>query len=84
MICGRLDGKNLPGDFSTWCARQLNRNRQSRFFKPEIEVIQPAGLNLDDDLIRAGLRPGQVAQFEFPRFAVGDELDGFHAGEGNA
>src|SRR5439155_18311178 len=72
--------QNSPRDFAAGRARKFDRHRQTRFFEPEIEMLQPASLDLDDDLIGRGLRFRQIAQFEFSRRAMGDKLDGFHAG----
>jgi hypothetical protein len=49
------DGANLPGDFSAGCARKGDWNWQATFFKPEIETVQTAGLDLHNNLVRAGL-----------------------------
>ncbi len=49
------------------------------FFQPKIEMIQAAGLHLHHHFISSGLGFGQIAKFKFPRRAVGDELDRFHA-----
>ena len=53
-------------------------HRQGGFFEPEVEMIQAAALDLDDDFVRRGLRFGQITKFKFPRLAVGDELGGLH------
>lgn len=63
-----------PGNFTTESAGQLNWNGQASRFCPEIDMIKAAALNLDDGFIGSGDRIRNIAQFEFSRGAVGDEL----------
>ena len=42
-------------------------------------MIQAAALYLNDSVIGAGTGIGHIAQFEFARRTMGDELEGFHS-----
>jgi len=74
----RANLHDFAGDFTARRAGELDGDGQAGFFEPKIEVIQTAGLHLDDDF--PGLRPRlrHIAEFKFPRRAMRDELDGFH------
>jgi hypothetical protein len=61
-------------DLATECARELNRHGETGGFRPEIDVIQAAALDLDDNLIEAGNWIRNFSQFELSGCAVGDEL----------
>ena len=66
-------------DFTAGRARQPDGNRQAAFFQPEVEVVQAAGMDLNDYFARGRLRVRQIAKFELTWFPLGDELNGFHA-----
>src|SRR5262249_54567500 len=55
---------NRSGNFTAWSARKLERDGQAGFFEPEIEVIEAAGFDLNDDFIRTWPRLGEITEFE--------------------
>ncbi len=48
---------------------------------PPVEVVQPKDLDFEDHFVMHGLRLGQFTKLEFPRCAMCNQLDGFHAGD---
>jgi len=74
VLDSAADGQDAACDFSAECARQIDGNGQAGRFSPEIDVIETAALDLDDDVVWSGNRIGNIAQFEFSGCAVGDEL----------
>lgn len=52
-------------DFAAERAGKLNWNRQAGGFSPQIDMVQPAALHLNNRFIRAWNRIGNFAQLEF-------------------
>jgi hypothetical protein len=77
---GAANFEDAACGFATGSTRKLYGNRQSAFFQPKIEMIESAGMNLDDDFVGGRMRVWEVPQFKLPRRAVGRELEGFHRG----
>jgi hypothetical protein len=50
----RTEFDDAPGGFAARCSRQLDGDRQPRFFQPEIEMIEATGLYLHNDFANAG------------------------------
>ena len=57
-------------------ARQHQRNPQRAFLGPEVEMVQPAGVNLHNGFAPARMRLRHVAKFEVARRAVGNVEEG--------
>ena len=72
------DLEDFAGDFAAGSARQGDFEREFAGLEPEVEMVEAAGLDLDDDFAGGGRGVGDVAEFEFARRAVGCELDRFH------
>jgi hypothetical protein len=71
-------GGNVPGDFATGGARELDRHRQRALLRPQIEAVQAAGADSDDDFIFIGRWFRLIAQFKFSGRAVSEQLKRFH------
>ena len=56
----------------------MYRNRQARFFEPQVEMIQPTALDLEDNFIRRWVRLRQFSQLKCAWRAMSGELEGFH------
>lgn len=72
------DGSDHTGHFAARRAREWDGNRQAGGFEPEIEVIQAAGADGDDDFVGRGAQLRQVAEFKCSGLTGGGELSGFH------
>lgn len=73
------DREDASGNFAAERAGKSDLNGQAGGLGPEIDVVQAAALDLDYNIIGAGCGISDVAQFEFSRRAVVDELEGFQA-----
>jgi hypothetical protein len=62
----------------------LNGDRQPGFLQPQVEMIQSARADIDNyfAVLRLGIR--NIAEFEFPRATVRDELKGLHHRDSSA
>lgn len=74
----RAQSEDMAGDFPARHAGQGEGHGQSTFLQPQIQPVEAAGANADDDFAGSGSRVGEVGAGKFSRRAVSDELDGFH------
>jgi hypothetical protein len=74
VLDSAAEGDDPARNFAAECARQIDGNGQAGRFSPEIDVIETAALDLNDDVVWSGNRIGNISQFEFSGCAVGDEL----------
>lgn len=75
--CG-AELEDFAGDFAAGDAREGERDGQFAFFKPEVEAVQAAGADADNDFVGRGNGVGNIDEAKLARGAVGCELDGFH------
>jgi len=66
------------GDLSTRDPRQSDRDRESVFFQPKIQMVQAASFDGDHYFVRAGCGVRHLPELEPARFSVFDELKSSH------
>jgi len=70
--------RHPAGHLATGDSRELQRNGKAGFLEPEIDVVEAAALNLDNDFVRARSRISDIAKLKFARRAMSSQLDGLH------
>jgi hypothetical protein len=72
------DFGDFTGDIASRDVRERNGNTRQAPADPEVEVVQGAGADTNEDVIGAEMRFNDVGVMEDARFAVLVEDDGFH------
>ncbi len=74
------NGRDFTGNFAAWNSGLCDRNGQLPGFQPEVQVVEAAGPNANNDLAGGRNRLGNIAKLKSAGRAVSDKLHRFHAG----
>jgi hypothetical protein len=78
LVDARADFRNHAGYFAAGNSRQRDLDWQARFFEPQIEMVQAARANRDNDFSGRGPRIWSFSKVDLARVAVSDELNCAH------